>query len=389
MPNFQSELMNKDLHPLDLEDDRDDIGDKLSTPGSIMSFWIAGSGLAVLAILVSVAAFFASKLDESFALLFAGPYGQLPWTICQGIHTVIGAALIPCIVLGSLVPVLYWRGGLLQRFGISVALAVTVMNLTIGEMGAWGTKVPVWQVVAILMCWAAMPVIFKWTPIRTRSLRLIVVSCLLVLTLCLSILHMFQSPQNINLLYWESVYGAAFGYALIRRNWGRVAFLEAGATIDQVERTSSRTLLELMAVCGLACAASMYWSTFFNLGVFIQLVQAAALGVCTIVASMACIRVVLHKSAMGILRLFGIGLLMFLLICASSMVDFALYDPWGIGNWRNLSFILAANEVPAAMAIASFAAAMVYVVFMLLVGLWLKCCGWRTQDQVFTETLRE
>ena len=180
--------------------------------------------------------------------------------------------------MGALVPILYWRGGLLQRFAISVVLAVTTMNLaTEAFHSSWILKVPVRQLSAILLCWIAMPVLFLWTPINTRPLRLIVACGLMLLSLCLSILHMFSAPRNINLLYWEALYGASLCYALIRRNWGRVAILESGSELDQIERTSSRTLLEIMAVCGLACAASMYWSTWLNRGVVLQLTQAMSL----------------------------------------------------------------------------------------------------------------
>jgi len=235
-----------------------------------------------------------------------------------------------------------------------------------------------------------MPAIFIWTPIKTRNLRMIVASCLLVLTLCLSILHMFEAPKNINYLYWESLYGAAFCYALLRRNWGRVAILESATRAEQIERTSTRTLLELMAVCGLACAASMYWSTSLNLGVFIQLGQAAVFGIAGILAGMACIRLVLHRSGKAITKTFALGLLMWLLFCANSCVYYAVFDPpgtsWGTSNWRNFGFMVVNQVIPLAIFIASFFASVAYIGFMFVVGCWLKWCGWQTHDQVILET---
>ena len=270
----------------------------------------------------------------------------------------------------------------MQRFGISVVIAVTVMNLTTGHLGASGVKVPIRQVIAILLCWMVMPAIFLWTPIKTRILRMIVASCLMALTLCLSILHMFEAPENINYLYWESLYGAAFGYALIRRNWGRVAILESATRGEQIERTSTRTLLELMSVCGLACAASMYWSTSLNLGTFIQLGQAVVFGIACILASMACIRLVLHRSAKAIRKTFTLWLLMWLLFCVNSCVYYAVFDPWGTAYWRNFSLMVVNKAIPLSIFIASFFASLAFIGFMFVVGCWLRWCGWQTQDQV-------
>ena len=373
--------MNDDLDPLNGDEDA---GPVLPSRESIKSFWVGSSGLAVLAILASIGVFTLGKLDSRLVSLLNIPWGRNSWNACYGINIVIGASLIPGLVLAALVPILYWRGGLLQRFAISVVLAVTTMNLTTEIFhGSWNLKVPVRQLIAILLCWIAMPVLFLRTPIKTRPLRLIVASGLMLLSLCLSILHMFSAPPNINLLYWEALYGASFCYALLRRNWGRVAILEAGTELEQIERTSSRTLLELMAVCGLACAASMYWSTSLHRGVVLQLAQAIVLGMGCILASMAGIRIVLSWRATKIWKLFAIGLFMWLLFGANSAVYFAIDDPWGTGNWR--IFRSGAFEPMLAISIVSGIASQIYVAFICLVGMWLKWCGWRTQEQFVLE----
>ncbi len=375
---------NDDLDPLD---DDETAGAIAPSRESIKSFWVGCSGLANLAILASIGVFAIGKLDGWLLERLNVPFGRGFWEACYGIHVVIEASLIPGIVLGALVPILYWRGGLMQRFAISVVLAVTTMNLTTNVyMGSWGTKVPTRQLIAILLCWIAMPAIFLWTPIKTRHLRMIVASGIMLLTLCLSILHMFEAPRNINLLYWESLYGAAFCYALIRRNWGRVAILEAAMDVEQIERTSSRTLLELMAVCGLACTASMYWSTKLNVGVGVQLVQATVLGIGCVLVSMTFIRSVLSRSATKIGKLFALGLLMWLLFGANSALYFAISDPYGTGNWR--IFASSSTDPLIAIAIASCISSIAYVGFMWLVGFWLQCCGWRTQDQIVLEASR-
>ena len=148
---------------------------------------------------------------------------------------------------------------------------------------------------------------------------------------------MISAPRNINLLYWEALYGAAFCYALLRRNWGRVAILEAGTMLEQIERTSSRTLLEFMVVCGLACVASTYWSTSLYSGVVLQLTQAIVLGIGCIPVSMTGIRIVLSWKATKIWKLFGIGLFMWVLFGANSAVYFTNDAPWGRGNLRIFS----------------------------------------------------
>ncbi len=373
--------MNDDFDPLHGDDHA---GQILTSRKSIKSFWVGSSGLAVLAILASINVFTLGKPNSWLVSLLHIPFGQSQWDACYEINIVIGSSLIPSLVLGALVPVLYWRGGLLQRFAISVVLAVTTMNLTT-EIFRYSPnlKVPVRQLIAILLCWIAMPVLFLWTPINTRPLRLIVASGLMLLSLCLSILHMFSAPRNINLLYWEALYGASFCYALLRRNWGRVAILEAGTELEQIERTSSRTLLELMVVCGLACAASMYWSTSFYSGVVLQLTQAIVLGMGCILVSMAGIRIVLSWKATKIWKLFAIGLFMWLLFGANSAVYSAFDDPWGAGKWR--IFKSWPFEPMLAISIVSGIASLIYVGFICLVGIWLKWCGWRTQEQFVLE----
>ncbi len=374
--------MNDDFDPLHGDDHA---GPILTSRESIKSFWVGCSGLAVLAILASIGVFALGSLDSWLVSLLNIPFGQSYWNACYGISIVIGSSLIPGLVLGALVPVLYWRGGLLQRFAISVALAVTTMNLTTEVFhGSWNLKVPVRQLIAILLCWIAMPVLFLWTPINTRPLRLIVACGLMSLSLCLSILHMISAPRNINLLYWEALYGASFCYALLRRNWGRVSILEAGTKLEQIERTSSRTLLELMAVCGLACAASMYWSTSLYSDVVVQLTQAIVLGVGCVLASMAGIHIVLSWKATKIWKLLAMGLIMWLLFGANSAVYFAIADQWWwTGNLRIFSSWT--FERMLAIFIASSLASLIYVGFICLVGIWLKWCGWRTQEQFVLE----
>ncbi len=58
--------------------------------------------------------------------------------------------------------------------------------------------------------------------------------------------------------------------------------LESALTADQIERTSSCTLLELMTVSGLACSSVMYLSDSTYAGLLLYFVQASILGIASV-----------------------------------------------------------------------------------------------------------
>lgn len=82
---------------------------------------------------------------------------------------------VPSAVIASVVPILYWRGGLLQRFGLSLVIAICVMNVALSDSyysfveSRWDRTGRILQVIA---CWVSLPMLFTYSPIRTIKLRL-------------------------------------------------------------------------------------------------------------------------------------------------------------------------------------------------------------------------
>ena len=103
---------------------------------SVASFWIGCSGLAILS---HVAIFLALRLLAStqwlvetvvFENVNRNYWGNY-WEILRGVAVVVNDSMMPCIVIATVVPILFWRGGLGQRFAISLALAITTMNYSL------------------------------------------------------------------------------------------------------------------------------------------------------------------------------------------------------------------------------------------------------------------
>ena len=98
---------------------------------SLKSFWIGCSGLAMFALMASVGAISSGNLDDLLVLqVFGIENGAQNWVATYGIQVTLLKTLVPSIVIGALVPLLYWRGSLAQRFSLSVVLAITTMNLS-------------------------------------------------------------------------------------------------------------------------------------------------------------------------------------------------------------------------------------------------------------------
>ena len=126
--------MNDDLDPLNGDAEA---GPILPSRESIKSFWVGSSGLAVLAILASIGVFTLGSLDSRLVSLLNIPFGQRYWNACYGINIVIGSSLIPGLVLGALVPILYWRGG---AFSAICSLGSPTCLLPIGEYADVGSR---------------------------------------------------------------------------------------------------------------------------------------------------------------------------------------------------------------------------------------------------------
>jgi hypothetical protein len=299
------------------------------------------------------------------------------WEILRGVAVVVNDSMMPCIVIASVIPILFWRGGLGQRFAISLALAITTMNYSLFNIWYLGMRSQDLQaLLAILGCWAMFPILFLFTPIKTIQLRFIAATCLLILTVCVSVIHMIGLRRSYDVLSWVSLYGAAFLYALIRRNWGNVALLEAGVSSDRIERTSSRTMLEMMIACGLACAVAIYLTkTELNRPIWL-LGQTSLFAIVYVFVSLATIRSVLHWERKKIWLFMLCGLLACLLMTWSSFST-----QYVVGNrWGNIRQFFQ-STAPVSIGLGVLFATTYWMVFLVTLGWWIKRCGWHITDK--------
>jgi hypothetical protein len=349
---------------------------------SVASFWIGCSGLAILS---HVAIFLTLRLLAStqwlvetvvFENVNRNYWGNY-WEILRGVAVVVNDSMMPCIVIASVIPILFWRGGLGQRFAISLALAITTMNYSLFNIWYLGMRSQDLQaLLAILGCWAMFPILFLFTPIKTIQLRFIAATCLLILTVCVSVIHMIGLRRSYDVLSWVSLYGAAFLYALIRRNWGNVALLEAGVSSDRIERTSSRTMLEMMIACGLACAVAIYLTkTELNRPIWL-LGQTSLFAIVYVFVSLATIRSVLHWERKKIWLFMLCGLLACLLMTWSSFST-----QYVVGNrWGNIRQFFQ-STAPVSIGLGVLFATTYWMVFLVTLGWWIKRCGWHIADK--------
>lgn len=229
---------------------------------SIKSFWIGCVGLALLAF---VGALF---FNATYSGLVEWLDRRQSWRFGYVRFLLLSNFILPSLVMVSVVPILYWRGGLGTRFAVSLAVAITAMNIVnepIWDIFSSGSKsLERWiRVGQVSFCWIMLPILFLWTPIRTRPLRLLTGGGFMLLAYCISILPMHGIPDAGNVFCWQALYGAGFCLSILRRHWGSFAVLEASITNDQVSRTSSRSLLELMAISALCIVVTTFWSEGF------------------------------------------------------------------------------------------------------------------------------
>jgi hypothetical protein len=366
----------------------DDVEDSLekalrSEPSreSVHNFWLTIAGLAVLVHLVAVT--LTSAVSYYQDILFrSSSYLNLrgmDWQTAELIRKLVAESFVPSIVIASVIPILYWRGNLIQRFAISLVIALTVLNLVGGNY--WRVNFRYLRMllpglIAICLCWISLPILFSKTPIRTKQLRLIVATAIFILAFCVSLFHMYEAAANERYLFWETFYAVAFCLALIRRNWGSVATLEATATHDQIETTSSRTLMEMMIVGSLACAAAMYWSVRPDTLVLLDLGSAAGLAFVSVWASTWTIGRGLERRSTSISNLliwFGMGLYF---ACSILLVNIFQFARFSITvNWISITMVT----------VTAFGVSAIYFFYLNLVTYWLRFCGWTFAKSKSTE----
>ena len=180
---------------------------------SVVSFWLGCFGLSFLAIAGTLAVKMVASNWNYWLVEFAFEQNlgiaEVPfyWTH----ELTITDSLLPGLVLVAVVPLLSWRGGLVQRFAISIAIAITAMNVSSDPLEYFTDgDVRFMRLRQVVFCWLAIPILFWCTPMRTRSLRLIVAFCLILLGFCMSILPMNRVPRSLHVHSWQALYVAGF-----------------------------------------------------------------------------------------------------------------------------------------------------------------------------------
>jgi hypothetical protein len=347
----------------------------------VKSFWVACAGLACLTYLMALVAIVLSNyamksIETSFVGNTSPTVVPRAWIglLLLSFYGNSSICLLPGLALISIVPILYWRGDLFQRFAISIVMGVTMANM-FGNGSYYGYHVPSISNWISVGMWIGLPCLFLWSPIRIRSLRLIVSGCVMVLLVCVSFIHMSNLPQGPEVIYWLTFYGASFAFALVRRNWGSVVFFERTATSRQLERTSTKTLLELMVICGFACSFVLYWTRRMDEVEWFSLGIASAHGIITILLSVVYFKIALDRCKRKV-RMLAIAWLIGGVWM--SIIGFVVNINQNVGSFTNGMELWYLSTVIG----ASFWASFLLVMHLLLCGAWLRWNGWHSNQQV-------
>jgi hypothetical protein len=372
--------------------DWDDIGSDSAAPGpvkkeltptQVSSFWWGCCGLAVLALLSSVGV--GATLELCLRTFQKWIYGWVVqgnssissshfWGISRAVVMTFKSVFVPAAVIASVVPILYWRGGLLQRFGISLAIATCVMNVAMADSyhNIFQMRVSVSvRILQIIACWVSLPLLFCYSPIRTTKLRLIVSSMVLTMAVCISILVLIDAPQASRLISWQALYLAGFSWALFRRNWGSTVVLEGGTTTAEIERTSSRTLMELMIVSAIAIVAGMIFTGRNFERIASDGLIHFGLGLATAALS---VWVLCQFDSKG-LRFWTILFVPFLLLSLLSLIV-NLYESYFQQNNYYIHGLDPLSQM-LLLTLCSAGAGIFWLIHMVFLAIWLGFCGWR------------
>jgi hypothetical protein len=372
--------------------DWDDIGSDSAAPGpvkkeltptQVSSFWWGCCGLAVLALLSSVGV--GATLELCLRTFQKWIYGwgvqgnssissSHFWGISRAVVMTFKSVFVPAAVIASVVPILYWRGGLLQRFGISLAIATCVINVAMADSyhNIFQMRVSVSvRILQIIACWVSLPLLFCYSPIRTTKLRLIVSSMVLTMAVCISILVLIDAPQASRLISWQALYLAGFSWALFRRNWGSTVVLEGGTTTAEIERTSSRTLMELMIVSAIAIVAGMIFTGRNSERIASDGLIHFGLGLATAALS---VWVLCQFDSKG-LRFWTILFVAFLLLSLLSLIV-NLYESYFQQNNYYIHGLDPLSQM-LLLTLCSAGAGIFWLIHMVFLAIWLGFCGWR------------
>ena len=369
-------------------------GNQVLTAAQIASFWWGCCGFAILAVLSTIG--LGASLELFLRTLQKWIYGLILqgdtsfsrahfWCISRAVVITFESVFVPSAVIASVVPILYWRGGLLQRFGVSLAIAICVMNVAIADSYNHIFQMRVSEsvrVLQIIACWVSIPLLFTYSPIRTTKLRLIVSSIVLTIAVCISILVLIDAPRASRLVSWQALYLAGFSWALFRRNWGNTVVLEGGTTTTEVERTSSRTLMELMIISAIAIVAGMIFTgrNFER----IALDGAIHFGLGFVTAALS-IWVLCQFNSKGPWYWTKLSVSFVALSVIAFLVN--LYETYFQQNNYYINGFEPGSQV-LLLSLCAVGAGFFWFLHLLLLSIWLRFCGWRIEHTRSNEILQ-
>ncbi len=157
---------------------------------------------------------------------------------------------------------------------------------------------------------------------------------------------------------------------------GRIAMAEARTRAEDIETTSTRTLFELMAVSGLACSAASFWATRLDMNAVILFATAAVFGLVMAFTSMVLIRFTLEAGVYRIPKLLVIWAAIAMTFHANVLIVMLIdLSRYGSAFVQAQPLFTVSNVILAGAVVAS----LIYILMTLLIGCWLRWCGWRIE----------
>ncbi len=363
----------------------------LRSPAAVRSFWLGCAGLAIICHLSMVAAIIGVDLIDdwianTFFKMLGGP---MLWALIEPHRRIVWYCICPGMILISVTAVLLWRGSLGQRsvvvFPMVVSGAATYMVWMRYFRRSSEYAEPGIALLGVIGCWLALPAIFLLPPFnRIPKLRLIAGVGLILLLACIEIASMQAFPMNRHMLGWLTLFSTGLLCALVARNMRNIVTFEANSDLYQYDKTSSKTMLELMAVCGLVFATVASWriQVFSNelvANMLVAMVVALAVSVLSTWATCRWLGMSRAAPIPFLLLWIGLGLLFGSLgsIEMEYRYDWGLFDYAGFGDFRLIN---------------DFATGMVSSLILFgclsLCGWWLRFCGWKLYFKTSHEVVK-
>jgi hypothetical protein len=224
----------------------------------LASFWWGAVGSALICLVLCLVWGWTARVRRDALWQFADVYSdaapQSRVRFSQMFEFNEHATMLPGAVIVAMVPILFWRGSLLQRFALSIGFALPIMCVSSVQWSWWKRAHSPMIPGLLASCILAIPLLHLYSPLRTKGLRLLSSTMLLSIAICLGIIAMIQAPSGWDVLQLLLIFAGGVSWSLLRRNWGSIALLESGSSSESIERTSSKTLLEMMIIVSLGLA---------------------------------------------------------------------------------------------------------------------------------------